>query len=67
MPIKELKTKALAAYKVQSESCKGKWYQVFLEPWGRGYRARCNCPDCIYRKRKCKHIERAEWCYENGL
>lgn len=59
--------KELNAYKVRSESDPHKWYQVVLERWGRGYKAKCSCPDYIYRRRRCKHIREALEAASYGL
>jgi hypothetical protein len=59
MPLRETH-----AYSVQSSSRPDKWYDVLLNSerhW------KCSCPDHIYRRRVCKHIEQALTAYLHGL
>jgi len=54
-------------YKVQSDNDKNKWHKVVIKPWGRcQHIPECDCPDHIYRRKVCEHIERAISCLNHG-
>ncbi|RJR18187.1 MAG: hypothetical protein C4581_06625 [Nitrospiraceae bacterium] len=57
-------------YQVQDEKDKSEWYKVVLSPLGMGvgyHRPECNCPEYVYGKKVCEHIERAISAHHHGL
>ena len=46
----------------------GKRYTVSLERWGENnFKAECTCPENLYYRRWCDHIDKAITCFKYGF